>query len=911
MDTCSARAGRSSDVAEPFSPLDPAPRRGARVARGAVWVVALSGLILYGPARAEMGPAAATLMLLHLLLGLVVGIGALGVCLLRLRTTGAALTLSVALCLGTGAIMAARAAGGSPLGEGFNLLPLHILSGVAAVLLALLRGRSLRSLVGPLRRGFPSSTGAGETPVAAGPRPAAVAALVLALPLVAAVTPHRYDAESYYRALTSTNAAQAGNPHFPAGIVQEGRRPWRDRPASYCGAAGCHETDYREWQASAHAHAATDPFYQASLRSYVERIGEEAARWCVGCHEPTALLSANERPGAGDRTALWAAAPPRAARAAALGIETGPPAPHGERDREELRGVDCLTCHATTRVRDLTGNGRFAVAMPSEYPFALRREPTLRWLHAFFIRLRPGPHRAAFMKPALHRSSEFCSSCHRMSFNVPQNGYRFLLGADEYGAWLEGPASGHSIHGFYPLSEGKTCTDCHMRDGRGGGTLSHAFLGGNTALPALRGDGPHLRATERFLQDGVVSLDLFALRRAAPGQPHQEELIAPLETARADLRPGESVVLDVVLRNRGAGHHFPGGLGDLRDAWVEVTVTDADGRRLLASGLQQPDGTRDPQAHDYSLLALDRWGRRIEQNNLDEMIVAVPPFTPRVIPSGQADLVRYRFTVPHARGPLKVTARLLHRSVNAAFAHRVLQNADLPVTVIARDSLLLPLAAGGVPGAERGAPDGREREVLAGRFYDYGVALLGQRDLGRALRAMRRVAELLPGRVDGPFGLGRVYLEEGDLIAARAQFEAALRLAPDDVRPRLFLGKTFRKMGQYEAALAILQPLARQFPRDRALQFEIGQCHLLSGRYEAAAEAFRRMLDLDPNDLSAHYNLMTCYRQLRRFPDARREEAIYRYLKEDESVRRLTADYLETRPFAAREAQSIHEHVLR
>jgi tetratricopeptide (TPR) repeat protein len=590
-----------------------------------------------------------------------------------------------------------------------------------------------------------------------------------------------------------------------------------------------------------------------------------------------------------------------------------------------MRGITCLGCHAATRVQDLMGNGRMVLAAPSEYPFAERREPALRWLHGFLLRLRPAPHRAAFLKPELQPTPEFCSACHRMSFNVPQNQYKFLPGMDEYGAWQESPVSGRSIHGFHLAARTQACVGCHMPQVRDRpGDRSHAFLGGNTALPALRGDRAQLAATERFLRSGAVSVDLFALRRTLPGRPHQEELRAPLEDASMPLRPGESVVVDLVVRNRGVGHDFPAGSGDLRDVWLAVVLADVTGRPLAASGLIDGDGAVDPEAHAYRLIALDRMGRRIDRNNLDEMVTVVAPSSPRTIPAGEADLrtipagesdlARYRFTVPRMAGRLQLTARLLHRAVNPGFAQWALRHgpdrAPLPVTLLADDSLTFVVAPEPVALTRVPAPaPGREAQAM--RFYDYGVALLRQEDLARAAGAMRRAAELLPRRPEGSLGLGRVYLEEGDLIAARDQFLAGLRLVPRDARARLFLGRTYRKMGQYDGALAILQPLAAQFPRDRALQFEIGQCQFQRGRYEEASEAFTRMLDVDPNELAAHYNLMSCNRQLRRFPEARREEAIYRYLKEDESVRRLTADYLEAHPAVAREAQSIHEHILR
>jgi tetratricopeptide (TPR) repeat protein len=917
------------------------PRRVGVMSLG-VGAVAASGLILYGPARSEMGGGAVALMLLHLGLGLPLGVWALTACLVCLRPARWPLTAAVALCLGTGVLIVARAAGGAALRGGDLLLAIHIPSGLAALALgwSFLTGKR-GPAVASLRRPIPT------------PRLALLIGLVPAAG--SALAAYRYEPEAYYRSLTATNAAQARNPRFPGGVLLEGEHPWRaERPAAYCGAAGCHEPAYREWLASAHANAGSDPFYQASRHSFAARSGAAATRWCAGCHEPTSLLGEEEgshqpgtkhletgrkRPACSFQRPVNGPAPtetPRRRSRLQAAFQANRPTVYGgsptaaspghlTQPAAHPRGITCLGCHAATRVQDLMGNGRMVLAAPPEYPFAERREPALRWLHGFLLRLRPAPHRAAFLKPELQPAPEFCSACHRMSFNVPQNHYKFLPGMDEYGAWQESPVSGRSIHGFQLAARTQTCVGCHMppvRDRAGG--RSHAFLGGNTALPALRGDRTQLAATERFLRSGALSVDLFALRRNLPGRPHQEELRAPLEDASLPLRPGESVVVDVVVRNRGVGHDFPAGSGDLRDVWLAVALAEVTGRPLAASGLIDGDGAVDPEAHAYRLIALDRTGRRIDRNNLDEMVTVVAPSSPRTIPSGEvdlrtipageSDLARYRFTVPRMAGRLQLTARLLHRAVNPGFARWALRHGPdrppLPVTPLAEDSLTFVVAPAPVALTRVPAPaPGREAQAM--RFYDYGVALLRQSDLARAAGAMRRAAELLPRRPEGPLGLGRVYLEEGDLIAARDQFLAGLRLAPRDARARLFLGRTYRKMGQYEGALAILQPLAAQFPRDRALQFEIGQCQFQRGRYEEASEAFTRMLDVDPNELAAHYNLMSCNRQLRRFPEARREEAIYRYLKEDESVRRLTADYLEAHPAVAREAQSIHEHLLR
>jgi Flp pilus assembly protein TadD len=214
------------------------------------------------------------------------------------------------------------------------------------------------------------------------------------------------------------------------------------------------------------------------------------------------------------------------------------------------------------------------------------------------------------------------------------------------------------------------------------------------------------------------------------------------------------------------------------------------------------------------------------------------------------------------------------------------------------------------PPAPRVPVTSSPHQPLPRRFYDYGVGLLLQGDLPRAMRAMRRVQEWAPRDAQGCLGLGRVYLTEGDLLAARAQFEQAGRLAPHDPRPRALLAATERRMGQYEAALALLRPLVRAFPRDRLLWFDVGMCHYLSGRYEEASRAFLTMLDIDPDDLAAHYNRMRSLRRLRRVSEARHEQVIYQALREDDNAKQIGLAYLRSHPLADRETRTVHEHPL-
>jgi len=175
---------------------------------------------------------------------------------------------------------------------------------------------------------------------------------------------------------------------------------------------------------------------------------------------------------------------------------------------------------------------------------------------------------------------------------------------------------------------------------------------------------------------------------------------------------------------------------------------------------------------------------------------------------------------------------------------------------------------------------------------------------------MRRVQALAPRDANGFYGLGKVYLTEGDLLAARGEFERARRLAPADPRPRALFAMTERRMGQYDAALGELMQLVRSYPRDRVLWFEIGMCHFLAGRYEEGVRAFETVLEIDPDDLAGHYNLMRCLRRLRRVPEARREEVIYQNLREDDDAKKIGLAFLKRLSWADRETRTIHDHPL-
>ncbi|HEU4753609.1 MAG TPA: hypothetical protein VFU47_10920, partial [Armatimonadota bacterium] len=352
----------------------------------------------------------------------------------------------------------------------------------------------------------------------------------------AAWQPPRYDAQACYRFLTATTPDQSGEPLFPSAIRPAAGTDQGGADAG-CTRAGCHAGIPAT---HAHAFSAGGPAYQATLADFTHRRGEEAARWCRGCHE-----------GAD------AAAMPSAIRTSGLG---------------------CTTCHAVTQVHALYGSA----------PLVLGKVPGAADMAAN-ARLRPKAHAGMLLRPELHRSAAFCAACHRKNFNLPQNGFRWVPGPDEYQDWASSAYSGSALYAASIDGGPKSCLGCHS---------AHR---GNTPLPSTQHPAPA----------SPLTLDLF-FRAAATGAPSAEVV-----GRSAPPRPGARAYLDVVVRNRGIGHDFPTGMPDLWNTWLEVEVRDARGRVVGSSG--SPRARDRNAAHGYRLRPLDRSGRPVPPGRLDEM----------------------------------------------------------------------------------------------------------------------------------------------------------------------------------------------------------------------------------------------------------------------------------------------------
>jgi Flp pilus assembly protein TadD len=661
----------------------------------------------------------------------------------------------------------------------------------------------------------------------------------------------------------------------------------------------CHPDAYDSWFHSAHHFASfNNPAYLATIRETrkvaLERDGNvQASRFCAGCHDLVPFFSgAFDDPNFDDVNHPTAQA-----------------------------GITCTACHAITHVNSTLGNSDFTIEEPSHYPFTFSENAFLKWVNRQLVKAKPEFHKKTFLKP-LHKTAEFCGACHKVHLPEELNDYKWLRGQNLYDDYLLSGVSGHGVQSFYyPPKAEHDCNRCHMPLRESGDIEArvrddssqlkvhdHQFPSANAAIVQLAG-GPEERiaAHEKF-NDGVMRLDLFALRA---GGTLDGELVAPLRPDLPELVPGQSYLLDAVVRTVKMGHTFTGGTADSNEMWLDLTVKS--GTRVIGrSGARAGDGTVDPWSHFLNVYMLDREGNRIDRRNAQDIFV---PLYDHQIPPGAADVIHYRFTVPaDASEALTFEAILRYRKFDTQYV-RFFQGAefdgnDLPIMTLAHDELTLPVRSAAVPAQESKVQPWE-------RWNDYGIGLLRKSgtsgpagELRQAEQAFRKVAEL--GRPEGPLNLGRAYLREGRLVDATEALKRASEHQPPAYPWSVlwFTGLANKQNGFLDEAIEDFRTLVAldteetrkrefDFSQDYRLLNELGQTLYERAKEERGPERqerrqallaeartwFERTLALDQENLAAHYNLSLILGELGDSTRAEHHHGQYLKYKPDDNAR--------------------------
>ena len=150
-------------------------------------------------------------------------------------------------------------------------------------------------------------------------------------------------------------------------------------------------------------------------RLHGRRSARVAARWCAGCHDVVPFFS-----GAFDDPKFDDVNHPTS-----------------------QAGITCTVCHAITHVNSTRGNADYTIEEPIHYPFAFSTNKLLAFLNETMVKAKPEFHKKTFLKP-LHKTAEFCSTCHKVSIPHELNHYKeFLRGQNHYDTFLLSGVSGH------------------------------------------------------------------------------------------------------------------------------------------------------------------------------------------------------------------------------------------------------------------------------------------------------------------------------------------------------------------------------------------------------------------------------------------------------------------------------------
>ena len=458
--------------------------------------------------------------------------------------------------------------------------------------------------------------------------------------------------------------------------------------SSSCGTSGCHNEILKEWEVSAHRWSAMDPAFRAVQSIMGEQNGPESTRYCGGCHDPISLFSGTKNLFVDDLTNP-------------IGYD---------------EGVSCIVCHGIKET-DVQGNANYLIESPERYLFELSDNKVARWTSDFLIRAYPGQH-VESLQHKLFKSPEFCAACHKQFIDEEINSVGWVQLQNQYDNWRKSRWN-------HPGDPAKTieCRECHMplvsssdpasgddldynRSDDDGRHRSHRFLGANQFMPThlkLPGAEEQVRLVEEWLRGDLEIPEIADKWKDGPAVP--VVLNVPEE-----VRAGQEVAVQVEIVNNKPGHDFPTGPLDIIQAWIEITVTDAAGREVFASGLRNEENFIAPGTFMFKAEPVDQYGNLIDRHNLWEMVGVRYR---RALFPGFSDQATYKFHCPatltkdleplpdisrfHMKAPveettLTVRTRLLYRKVDQHLLN-VLFGEDSgvtsPVSVLSEDERVI------------------------------------------------------------------------------------------------------------------------------------------------------------------------------------------------------------------------------
>jgi Cytochrome c554 and c-prime len=385
----------------------------------------------------------------------------------------------------------------------------------------------------------------------------------------------------------------------------------------------CHPDQYREWSMSQHSYSQLSPVLQAMQGLILKLTNGSFGDFCIRCHNQ-------------------------------VGMNMGEPLFMSSMDRHPTsrEGVTCIVCHRVDKnygklsgrlaivegslfapVYGPTGDAELKRVLENRDKYRVVTDPKQqgRGIHTDVVKFQP------ISTPG------FCGTCHDVT--LPDN----LRLEEAFSEWKNSPAG----------KRGVTCQDCHMSTDPGTpsgyATGPAAIVGGVPTRPRKRADhrfvGPDYSVvhpgvfphntkaqelatirewltfdykagwgTDAFeknvpkdfkfpprwasLDDridarAIINENLKTLEEIAAARKKLLQVGFKLDDIVVDQADDSGLRFKVKVRNGTDGHNAPSGLDNERMVYLEVTVTDNQGKVVFRSGDRDPNGDIRDQHSTY------------------------------------------------------------------------------------------------------------------------------------------------------------------------------------------------------------------------------------------------------------------------------------------------------------------------
>lgn len=407
----------------------------------------------------------------------------------------------------------------------------------------------------------------------------------------------------------------------------------------------CHQRQMKGWQGSMHSLSFKDPVFQAEWALALKATDGHALNDCGGCHTPIGVATGTVKFDP------------------ALGKHGGFTAP-----KQAEHGVSCDVCHSLSgSTASKTFNGQPGNASIELNPGETKYGPLKD--------AKSGYHETEYSE--FHTQAAFCGSCH----NIFHSQNQFPI-EHTYDEWKASPYA----------QAGIPCQDCHMVPVEVAIQVADRMIRArdvpNHGLGGLAAKGAK-KERELVHDHGFVGGNsVIAAALGVPGaEEHKAEAIRRLQNA-ADLdlevRRGKGGVNELVVKvtNLRAGHHLPTSLTFIRRIWLDVTLTDDQGRVILRSGELDEHNRVDKDTVIFGNQSVDKHGKPTvnpwEIAGFAEM---------NTIPPKGFRYGKYAFQLPADVKSFKVDVKLNYQSYDQKVADKLLGDKAITVPTVEMKAL--------------------------------------------------------------------------------------------------------------------------------------------------------------------------------------------------------------------------------